>query len=61
MAGTFQIPGMPIKFSEFPDDLELTAPTMGQHNAQVLREWLGMSDEAIAELRDANVLQHSDY
>ena len=61
VAGTFQIPGMPLKFSAFPDDLELTAPTMGQHNAQVLREWLGMSDETIAELHGANVLQQSDF
>jgi crotonobetainyl-CoA:carnitine CoA-transferase CaiB-like acyl-CoA transferase len=61
VAGTFQIPGMPLKFSEFPDDLELTAPTMGQHNAEVLREWLGLNETEIDTLRSANVLQQGDY
>ena len=61
VAGTFQIPGMPLKFSDFPDDLELTAPTMGQHNAEVLRDWLGLNDAEIDGLRRAKVLQQSDY
>ena len=61
VAGTFQIPGMPLKFSDFPDDLALTAPTMGQHNAEVLREWLGLNETEIEGLRSANVLQQSDY
>ena len=61
VAGSFQIPGMPLKFSEFPDDLDLTAPTMGQHNAEVLREWLAMDEDEIEQLRSANVLQQSDY
>ena len=59
IAGSFQIPGMPLKFSAFPDDLDLTAPTMGQHNAEVLREWLAMSEDEIEQLRSANVLQQS--
>ena len=61
VAGTFQIPGMPLKFSDFPDDLDLTAPTMGQHNAEVLRDWLGLNQTEIDTLRSANVLQQSDY
>lgn len=61
VAGTFQIPGMPLKFSEFPEDLELTAPTMGQHNAEVLRDWLGLNEAEIDTLRSANVLQQGDY
>ncbi|MBI2799993.1 MAG: CoA transferase [Gammaproteobacteria bacterium] len=60
IAGTFQIPGMPLKFSEFPDDLPLEAPTIGQHNADVLREWLGRSEQEIAALRAANILQEGE-
>ncbi len=60
IAGTFQIPGMPLKFSAFPDDLPLAAPTIGQHNADVLREWLGHSEQEIAALRAANVLFEGD-
>ena len=59
IAGRFQIPGMPLKFSEFPEDLPLEAPTLGQHNAEILREWLGQSADEIAALRTANVL-HED-
>ena len=56
IAGRFDIPGMPLKFSEFPDDLPLQAATLGQHNREVLRDLLGHSDEEIRALREANVL-----
>jgi len=61
VAGTFQIPGMPLRFSKFPDDLPLEAPTLGQHNAEVLRDWLGMNEQEIASLESANVLQAGEY
>ena len=61
VAGTFQIPGMPLKFSAFPDDLPLEAPTLGQHNAEVLRDWLGMTEDDIGNLQAANVLQQGEY
>jgi CoA:oxalate CoA-transferase len=60
IAGKFEIPGMPLKFSEFPEDLPLEAPTLGQHNGDILREWLGRSDREIEELRAANVLIEGD-
>jgi CoA:oxalate CoA-transferase len=56
IAGKFQIPGMPLKFSEFPEDLPLEAPTLGEHNGDILRELLGRSDQEIEELRAAKVL-----
>jgi crotonobetainyl-CoA:carnitine CoA-transferase CaiB-like acyl-CoA transferase len=56
IAGRFDIPGMPLKFSEFPQDLPLQAATLGQHNREVLRDLLGRSDEEIRALREANVL-----
>ncbi len=61
IAGTFQIPGMPLRFSKFPDDLPLEAPTLGQHNAEVLRDWLGMNEQEIASLESASVLQAGEY
>ena len=60
LTGEFQIPGMPLKFSEFPDDLPLQAATMGEHNADILREWLGHSDDEIAQLRAAGVLHDAE-
>jgi len=56
IAGRFDIPGMPLKFSEFPHDLLLQAATLGQHNREVLRDLLGRSDEEIRALREADVL-----
>ncbi len=55
--GEFQIPGMPLRFSEFPDSLTLEAPYLGEHNACVLRERLSMSDEDIATLVENKVLR----
>jgi CoA:oxalate CoA-transferase len=59
-AGKFEIPGMPLRFSEFPEDLQLEAATLGQHNADILRDWLGRSDKEIEELQAAKVLQDGD-
>ena len=56
IAGKFDIPGMPLKFSAFPKDLPLEAATLGQHNAQVLRDLLGRGAAEIDELRRDGVL-----
>jgi CoA:oxalate CoA-transferase len=60
IAGKFEIPGMPLRFSEFPDDLPLQAATIGQHNAEILRDYLGASEAEIGALRTAGVLHEAD-
>ena len=42
----------PVDFSDTPVCYERTPPCLGQHTDEVLREWLGYSDERIAELRE---------
>lgn len=54
--GEVMIPGFPLKFSAFPKPLEIQAPLLGQHGAEVLREQLGMSEAEIARLRSLGVL-----
>jgi len=54
--GEVTIPGFPLKYSEFPQLLDIQAPLLGQHSADVLREQLGYTDEQIAALRDKGVL-----
>ncbi|MRG72569.1 CoA transferase [Alphaproteobacteria bacterium HT1-32] len=54
--GTFPIPGMPARFSSEQEDRALTAPLLGQHNAEVLSELLNLSDDEIAELHKDKVL-----
>ena len=56
IAGEFDIPGMPLRFSSFPDDLPLKAPTLGQHNQEILTAYLKRSPEEVQSLREAGVL-----
>ncbi len=56
IAGEFDIPGMPLRFSRFPDDLPLKAPTLGQQNEEILTKYLKRSPEEVQELREAGVL-----
>jgi crotonobetainyl-CoA:carnitine CoA-transferase CaiB-like acyl-CoA transferase len=59
LLGEVTIPGFPLKYSEFPELLDLVAPMLGQHGADVLKENLGLSDAQIKGLTDAGVL-HSE-
>lgn len=54
--GEIKLPGLPLRFSEFPGELPLDAPFMGEHNRQVLSECLGLSKGEIDELEQAGVL-----
>ena len=54
--GEVTIPGFPFKFGAMPELPDLRAPLLGQHNAQVLRERLGMDPAEIADLSAKGVL-----
>jgi CoA:oxalate CoA-transferase len=54
--GDLAVPGFPLRFSEQPERLDLTAPVLGQHNAEVLQDVLGYSAEQISELEASGVL-----
>ena len=55
--GELRYPGQPMSFSAFPRGLRRrAAPTLGQDNDAVLRDELGLSDEAIEALREAQVI-----
>jgi crotonobetainyl-CoA:carnitine CoA-transferase CaiB-like acyl-CoA transferase len=54
--GEFDIPGMPVKFSTWPDRTDVKASRVGADNAAVLRELAGLSDEQISELHREGVL-----
>lgn len=54
--GELDIPGMPLRFSEFPDELDLQAPFLGEHNAEILGEYLSYSPEQIQKLESDGVL-----
>ena len=56
LLGEVTIPGFPLKFSAFPEALSLEAPLLGEHNAQVLREQLGLDPSRIDALAQQGVL-----
>jgi CoA:oxalate CoA-transferase len=55
--GDFDVPGFALRFSEFPERLELQAPLLGEHNREVLRDYLGYSTSRVSELEDKGVLR----
>jgi crotonobetainyl-CoA:carnitine CoA-transferase CaiB-like acyl-CoA transferase len=54
--GELDVPGMPLRFSEFPNDLELHSAELGEHNAEILGSVLGYSAEHIQAMEDNGVL-----
>jgi crotonobetainyl-CoA:carnitine CoA-transferase CaiB-like acyl-CoA transferase len=55
--GEFQIPGFPLRFSSFPNRLDLEAPFLGEHNRRILSSYLGYSPERVARLEQEGVLR----
>ena len=54
--GEFDIPGLPVKFSRWADRNEIAADRLGEHNNEVLRELLSLSDKEIASLYTDKVI-----
>jgi CoA:oxalate CoA-transferase len=54
--GEFDLPGMPVKFSRWPDRIDLKASRVGADNAAILSEVLGMTAAEIEELYREQVL-----
>jgi len=55
--GQVTVAGYPFKFSAQPQLPDLYAPTLGEHNAEVLQRVLGYDDATVAELVERGVLQ----
>ena len=54
--GELTIPGFPLRFSEFPELPAIEAPLLGEHGAEVLKQYLGMTEAQVEALRAAAVL-----
>jgi crotonobetainyl-CoA:carnitine CoA-transferase CaiB-like acyl-CoA transferase len=57
--GDFDVPGFPLRFSQYPRHPRLDAPTLGEHNRIILSEYLGYPPERIDALERDGVL-HQD-
>jgi len=56
VAGRIKMVGPPVRMSETPGAVRRPAPLVGEHTESVLREMLGMNDEAIARLRQGGAI-----
>jgi CoA:oxalate CoA-transferase len=54
--GKVAIPGLPVKFSAWPDRTELRSARLGEDNERILHDVLEMKDDQIAKLYADGVL-----
>ena len=54
--GTISMAGVPIKLSATPGKVQGRAPRLGEHTEEVLAQWLRLSPEEVARLREENVV-----
>ena len=56
VTGAVQIPGIPIKLSETPGQIDAPAPNLGEHTSEVLTGLLGLDAEEVNQLKQDEVL-----
>ncbi len=49
------MPTWPVRFDGVPAEVK-SAPLLGEHTAEVLRDWLGLDDAAVTELRSDGIV-----
>ena len=59
--GEFKIPGFPLRFSGYPEELEFDAPMLGEHNASILGQYLGYTPARVIKLETSGVLHRAPY
>jgi CoA:oxalate CoA-transferase len=56
LLGRVAIPGIPVKFSAWPDRMNVRAARLGEDNERVLRDYLNLNESEIRELYKNGVL-----
>ena len=55
--GEVDIPGWPIRWKTHPNNIDLDAPILGQHNEEILSQHLGKNESEIRELERQGILR----
>lgn len=55
-AGTVRVTGCPIRLSDTPGSVRTAPPRLGEHSAEVLQDYLGLSAEEVADLRQRGIV-----
>ena len=56
ITGEVEVPGVPIKLSETPGNVDAPAPSLGEHTTKVLTDLLKMSADEVEQLRQDGVI-----
>ena len=56
ITGAVEVPGVPIKLSETPGNVDAPAPSLGEHTTEVLTDVLKMSPAEVAALKQDGVI-----
>ena len=56
LTGAVEVPGLPIKLSETPGDVDSPAPSLGEHTTEVLTDVLKMQSEEVERLRQEGII-----
>ena len=57
--GTMDVPASPMRFTQFPTP-DLQAPLLGEHNVEILQNYLGYSLERIKQLEVEGVIHREN-
>ncbi len=60
LAGDFDIPGMPLRFSDYEEIMDLEAPLLGEHNREILSDRLAMESSQITALETEGILSQGE-
>ena len=56
ITGEVEVPGVPIKLSETPGNVDAPAPSLGEHTTEILTDILKMSPDEVANLKQDGVI-----
>ena len=56
ITGEVEVPGVPIKLSETPGNVDAPAPSLGEHTTEILTGILKMSPDEVAKLKQDGVI-----